>query len=106
MPTWLKGSAKFIFAVPFTFHSFNGVRHLAWDVGYGELFVSSFVCFEFWRNGYEGKDRWFERDSGLGNMKKREIVMPLRPVRIWGIRFAECYRTHASSAHTHSIAHR
>ena len=35
MPIWLKGSFKFILAVPFTFHSFNGVRHLAWDVGYG-----------------------------------------------------------------------
>jgi succinate dehydrogenase (ubiquinone) cytochrome b560 subunit len=38
-PTWVKGSIKLLFAVPFTFHSFNGIRHLAWDMGYGE-----FVC--------------------------------------------------------------
>jgi succinate dehydrogenase (ubiquinone) cytochrome b560 subunit len=36
LPTWAKGSAKLIFAVPFTFHTFNGIRHLAWDIGYGE----------------------------------------------------------------------
>ncbi|KAK1924290.1 hypothetical protein DB88DRAFT_489711 [Papiliotrema laurentii] len=35
LPTWAKGSAKLIFAVPFTFHTFNGIRHLAWDIGYG-----------------------------------------------------------------------
>ncbi len=35
MPGWLKGAAKLVFAVPFTFHSFNGVRHLLWDVGVG-----------------------------------------------------------------------
>lgn len=35
LPTWVKGSAKLLFAVPFTFHTFNGIRHLAWDVGYG-----------------------------------------------------------------------
>ncbi|WVQ80789.1 succinate dehydrogenase, cytochrome b556 subunit [Cryptococcus sp. DSM 104549] len=35
LPVWFKGTAKFILAVPFTFHSFNGVRHLLWDVGKG-----------------------------------------------------------------------
>ncbi|KAI9639425.1 uncharacterized protein MKK02DRAFT_39722 [Dioszegia hungarica] len=35
LPVWVKGSAKLLFAVPFTFHTFNGIRHLAWDVGYG-----------------------------------------------------------------------
>lgn len=25
--------AKFAVALPFTFHSFNGLRHLAWDTG-------------------------------------------------------------------------
>ncbi|CAD6582262.1 MAG: cytochrome b subunit of succinate dehydrogenase, Sdh3p [Tremellales sp. Tagirdzhanova-0007] len=35
MPTWLKGGLKFLFVVPFTFHTFNGIRHLAWDTGYG-----------------------------------------------------------------------
>lgn len=62
MPTWLKGSAKFIFAVPFTFHSFNGVRHLAWDVGYGELFVSSF-----------------------GGMDTRGRTDGLKAIPVWGI---------------------
>ncbi|WVF71304.1 succinate dehydrogenase, cytochrome b556 subunit [Kwoniella sp. CBS 6097] len=33
LPVWLKGSIKFALAVPFTFHSFNGLRHLGWDVG-------------------------------------------------------------------------
>ncbi|KAL2040647.1 hypothetical protein N7G274_006626 [Stereocaulon virgatum] len=28
-----KGGIKFMIAMPFTFHSFNGVRHLVWDVG-------------------------------------------------------------------------
>jgi succinate dehydrogenase cytochrome b556 subunit len=37
MPVWLKGSVKLLFAVPFTFHTFNGIRHLAWDIGYGTL---------------------------------------------------------------------
>jgi len=35
MPVWLKGGLKLIFALPFTFHTFNGVRHLLWDVGQG-----------------------------------------------------------------------
>lgn len=28
-------SAKFLIAFPFFFHTFNGVRHLIWDLGYG-----------------------------------------------------------------------
>ena len=28
-----KGLIKFGFALPFTYHSFNGVRHLIWDSG-------------------------------------------------------------------------
>ena len=39
-PVWLKGSIKLLFAAPFTFHSFNGVRHLLWDVGYGKCHIS------------------------------------------------------------------
>lgn len=35
MPAWLSGGVKTLFAVPFTFHTFNGLRHLAWDTGYG-----------------------------------------------------------------------
>ncbi|RSH87253.1 cytochrome b subunit of succinate dehydrogenase, Sdh3p [Saitozyma podzolica] len=35
LPTWLKGSVKMIFAAPFTYHAFNGIRHLLWDAGYG-----------------------------------------------------------------------
>jgi len=33
MPEWLKISGKAILAAPFAFHSFNGLRHLGWDVG-------------------------------------------------------------------------
>lgn len=28
-----KVAAKFAIALPFTFHSFNGMRHLVWDTG-------------------------------------------------------------------------
>ena len=34
LPTAVKVGAKFAFALPFTFHSFNGVRHLVWDMGW------------------------------------------------------------------------
>ncbi|KAL9003944.1 MAG: hypothetical protein Q9188_003215 [Gyalolechia gomerana] len=33
LPTAVKVGLKFLVAVPFTFHSFNGVRHLVWDSG-------------------------------------------------------------------------
>jgi len=36
MPGWLHGSLKTLFVLPFTFHTWNGIRHLAWDTGYGE----------------------------------------------------------------------
>jgi succinate dehydrogenase (ubiquinone) cytochrome b560 subunit len=32
-PMLLKVAAKFAVAMPFTFHSINGVRHLVWDLG-------------------------------------------------------------------------
>lgn len=32
-PAALKVASKFLVALPFTFHSFNGVRHLVWDTG-------------------------------------------------------------------------
>jgi len=32
-PLLAKVLAKFVVAVPFTFHSFNGLRHLVWDMG-------------------------------------------------------------------------
>ncbi|MCJ1466995.1 hypothetical protein MMC07_005617 [Pseudocyphellaria aurata] len=33
LPWWGKAAVKFGVAMPFTFHSFNGVRHLVWDMG-------------------------------------------------------------------------
>ncbi|RDB26134.1 Succinate dehydrogenase cytochrome B subunit, mitochondrial [Hypsizygus marmoreus] len=33
LPDVVKYSGKFLLALPFTFHGFNGLRHLAWDVG-------------------------------------------------------------------------
>lgn len=30
-PLVLKAAAKFTVAMPFTYHSFNGLRHLVWD---------------------------------------------------------------------------
>lgn len=35
VPTAAKIGAKFLVAFPFTFHSFNGVRHLLWDTARG-----------------------------------------------------------------------
>lgn len=32
-PLAAKFLAKFTLAMPFTYHSFNGLRHLAWDMG-------------------------------------------------------------------------
>jgi succinate dehydrogenase (ubiquinone) cytochrome b560 subunit len=32
-PVALKIATKFAIAMPFTFHSFNGIRHLVWDIG-------------------------------------------------------------------------
>ncbi|KAJ4482253.1 SDHC, cytochrome b subunit of succinate dehydrogenase [Lentinula aciculospora] len=33
LPDAVKYAGKFILALPFTFHSFNGIRHLLWDSG-------------------------------------------------------------------------
>merc|ERR1719369_2137801 len=38
--------AKFALAVPVTFHLFNGVRHLVWDLGYG------FKIPDLYKSGY------------------------------------------------------
>jgi succinate dehydrogenase (ubiquinone) cytochrome b560 subunit len=35
LPFAVKGGLKFLAAWPFTFHAFNGVRHLLFDMGYG-----------------------------------------------------------------------
>lgn len=35
LPVIAKVSLKAIVALPFTYHSFNGVRHLIWDLGRG-----------------------------------------------------------------------
>jgi succinate dehydrogenase (ubiquinone) cytochrome b560 subunit len=36
LPTWFKGSVKLALAGAFTLHSYNGIRHLMWDMGKGE----------------------------------------------------------------------
>ncbi|THV02164.1 SDHC, cytochrome b subunit of succinate dehydrogenase [Dendrothele bispora CBS 962.96] len=33
LPDAVKYGGKFLLSLPFTFHSFNGLRHLAWDSG-------------------------------------------------------------------------
>jgi succinate dehydrogenase (ubiquinone) cytochrome b560 subunit len=33
LPEAVKYSTKVILAAPFAFHTFNGIRHLGWDVG-------------------------------------------------------------------------
>jgi len=39
-------AAKFAIAFPFLFHTFNGVRHLVWDMGYG------FSLRSLYKSGY------------------------------------------------------
>ncbi|KAF8071487.1 hypothetical protein FPV67DRAFT_1481381 [Lyophyllum atratum] len=46
LPDAAKYAGKFILALPFTFHTFNGLRHLAWDTG---KFLSIEGCY---RSGY------------------------------------------------------
>lgn len=35
LPGWVKSGGKFALALPFTYHFFNGVKHLTWDLGFG-----------------------------------------------------------------------
>ena len=35
LPGLVKGGLKFAVAMPFTYHCFNGLRHLAWDFAVG-----------------------------------------------------------------------
>merc|ERR1712225_157468 len=34
LPVWAKISAKIVLGAPFWYHTWNGMRHLAWDMGY------------------------------------------------------------------------
>ncbi|MBW0478987.1 hypothetical protein O181_018702 [Austropuccinia psidii MF-1] len=43
-PEWIKIAAKTMVAFPFTFHTFNGMRHLAWDMGYFLNLKSSYTA--------------------------------------------------------------
>ncbi|KIY72131.1 cytochrome b560 subunit of succinate dehydrogenase [Cylindrobasidium torrendii FP15055 ss-10] len=43
LPSSVKIAGKAILAGPFTFHSFNGVRHLLWDLGY---FITVKGCYQ------------------------------------------------------------
>jgi succinate dehydrogenase (ubiquinone) cytochrome b560 subunit len=40
LPTWFKGSVKLALAGAFTLHSYNGIRHLMWDMGKGEWAIA------------------------------------------------------------------
>ncbi|PWN28067.1 cytochrome b560 subunit of succinate dehydrogenase [Jaminaea rosea] len=42
-PFWLKLSLKAPIAAAFNFHTWNGIRHLAWDMGY---FISVKGCYQ------------------------------------------------------------
>ncbi|EED20723.1 succinate dehydrogenase, putative [Talaromyces stipitatus ATCC 10500] len=35
VPGWIKGVGKFALSMPFTYHFYNGVKHLMWDLGVG-----------------------------------------------------------------------
>ncbi|KAI8457008.1 hypothetical protein BY996DRAFT_6411959 [Phakopsora pachyrhizi] len=43
-PAWSKVATKTVLAVPFTYHTFNGIRHLAWDMGYVIDLKSSYTA--------------------------------------------------------------
>jgi len=45
-PIIVKLLAKFAVALPFTFHSFNGIRHLVWDAG--AMFANKNVIKSGW----------------------------------------------------------
>jgi succinate dehydrogenase (ubiquinone) cytochrome b560 subunit len=45
-PVAMKVAAKMLVALPFTFHSFNGIRHLIWDMG--KEFKNSQVIRDGW----------------------------------------------------------
>lgn len=79
LPVWAKGSAKLLFAVPFTFHTFNGIRHLAWDVGYGELtFLLFRICIYM---GYGGPST---AGRGKDNQSKGEhkLILQVFPLKV------------------------
>jgi len=46
LPEWAKLTGKVILAAPFTYHGFNGIRHLSWDVG------KLLTVQGAWRSGY------------------------------------------------------
>ena len=84
MPTWLKGGLKFLFVVPFTFHTFNGIRHLAWDTGYGER-SKALLAIGYNANGgvgrivSEGSVRgWLYGVGGDGGFESLSRVLYLR----------------------------
>ncbi|WWD17182.1 succinate dehydrogenase, cytochrome b556 subunit [Kwoniella shandongensis] len=35
LPVWAKTGFKVLLAAPFTYHTYNGIRHLGWDMGKG-----------------------------------------------------------------------
>lgn len=39
LPNWFIIPVKTVLAASFSFHTWNGMRHLAWDMGYGESAV-------------------------------------------------------------------
>ena len=43
LPDTAKYAGKFILALPFTFHSFNGLRHLSWDMGKCASFTNTLI---------------------------------------------------------------
>lgn len=98
LPEAVKYSAKVLLAAPFTFHAFNGIRHLSWDVGkcmsgshqcptspltslpppspdVEELLPSRLCCY----CGYRG----LHRCSGLALMidEQRQVELELHPLR-------------------------
>ena len=42
MPEFVKYAGKAVLAAPFAYHSWNGLRHLAWDSGKCEFLILDF----------------------------------------------------------------
>lgn len=84
LPYWLKATGKVALAFPLTFHSFNGVRHLMWDLGKGEcagvaLFRDFYHFYTNPRPYLEGcLHLWLRRACRLGALHDLPRLLRLR----------------------------
>lgn len=56
LPLWAKLSAKTIVTFPAAFHTFNGLRHLGWDMGYCKFSIPSLDSRKVRGNGTDERE--------------------------------------------------